>query len=68
MAEEIGINKYAPQTKFEARYNYKTLQNAPALKPENDKWVTSIYRDIMPAKNIERRDSAIAGATVWDSC
>ena len=67
VAEEIGINKHAPQSKFEAKFDYKTLQNAPALKPENAKWVTTIYRGIIPAKNIEKRDFAIAGATVWDS-
>jgi dimethylaniline monooxygenase (N-oxide forming) len=68
VAEEIGINKHAPSTKFfETKFEHKTLQGAPALKPENGKWVTSIYRGIIPAKNIEKHDFAIAGATVWDS-
>jgi hypothetical protein len=42
------------------------LANAPAANPDNE-WVTSIYRGLIPAKNIEKRDFAIAGAQVWDS-
>lgn len=64
-AEEIGISSHVPQTKVKVKWDYKTLENAPALKPENEEWVTSIYRGIVPAKNIENRDFAIAGATVW---
>ncbi|KAF8802217.1 FAD/NAD(P)-binding domain-containing protein [Phlegmacium glaucopus] len=62
VAEEIGIDRHAPQTKVQVKWDYKTLENAPALRPENEKWVTSVYRGIVPAKNIEKRDFAIAGA------
>ena len=66
VAQEIGISSYASQTEVETKWDYKTLANAPAPSPENE-WVTSIYRGLIPAKNIDKRDFAIAGATVWDS-
>jgi dimethylaniline monooxygenase (N-oxide forming) len=66
MTQEIGINRHAPQEEVNTKWDYKTLANAPAPKPDNE-WVTSIYRGLIPAKNIEKRDFAIAGATVWDS-
>jgi hypothetical protein len=64
VAQEIGIDRHAPQAEVKAEWNYKTLQNAPVPKSNNEKWVTSIYRGLIPAKNIEKRDFAIAGATV----
>ncbi|KAF8162699.1 hypothetical protein B0H34DRAFT_650867 [Crassisporium funariophilum] len=60
-AEELGISKYIPQAKVQASWNYPSLKNAPA--PQSDgAWVTPIYRGLVPAKNIARRDFAIAGA------
>jgi len=67
MAQEVGIDRHMSGKKVKPTWNYKTLEDGPVLKAENDGWVTSIYRGIIPAKNIERRDFAIAGATVWDS-
>jgi dimethylaniline monooxygenase (N-oxide forming) len=66
MAQEMGINRYTPQTEVKTKWDYKTLENAPAPNPDIE-WVTSIYRGLIPAKNIEKRDFAIAGGTVWDS-
>lgn len=66
MAQEIGIDRHTPQMEVKTKWDYKTLANAPAPDPEIE-WVTSIYRGLIPAKNIEKRDFAIAGATVWDS-
>ena len=65
LAEEIGINRHAPTT-LNMSWDYTTLNDPPALKPEHKLWVTSIYRGLVPAKNIERRDFAIAGALVLD--
>ena len=65
MAEEIGIAKHAPKTRVKTEWNhYKSLKDSPPESPEHGKWVTSIYRGIVPAKNIEKRDFAIAGAVV----
>ncbi|KAF8148269.1 hypothetical protein B0H34DRAFT_737616 [Crassisporium funariophilum] len=63
MAEELGITRHAPQTVTKAKWDYVSLtQHRPTASRENDKWVTSIYRGLVPAKNIEKRDFAIAGA------
>jgi len=66
MAEEIGIAKHAPQTIVKKQWNYESLKNRPPEAPEykTDNWVLSIYRGLVPAKNIEKRDFAIAGAFV----
>jgi dimethylaniline monooxygenase (N-oxide forming) len=41
-----------------------TLKDAPAAHPDSEQWASSIYRAIVPAKNIERHDFAINGAVV----
>ena len=64
MVEEIGIAKHAQKTNVKMQWNYKSLKNPPPEAPEHGNWVTSIYRGLVPAKNIEKRDFAIAGAVV----
>jgi hypothetical protein len=66
MEQEIGIERHAPQMEVKTKWDYNTLANAPAPKNPENEWVTSIYRGLIPAKNIEKRDFAIAGATVWN--
>jgi len=56
-----------PTIALSTAWNYTTLEDPPALNPENKLWVTSIYRGLIPAKNIEQRDFAIAGALVFDN-
>ena len=69
MAEEIGIAKHAPKTKVKTKWNYESLKyDRPPEAPEIGNWVTSIYRGLVPAKNIEKRDFAIAGASVSCVC
>ncbi len=41
-----------------------TLKDPPPAHPDSEQWASSIYRGIVPAKNIERRDFAINGAIV----
>ncbi|KAF5315243.1 hypothetical protein D9619_007506 [Psilocybe cf. subviscida] len=64
-AEQLGIAKYpAPMTDVHTRWDdLKSLQSVdrPASAPENAKWMTAIYRGIVPAKNIAHRDFAVAG-------
>ena len=64
VAAELGINRHAAQTKVIKTWAYKTLQDPPPSAPENEKWVTSIYRGLVPGKNIDKRDFAIAGSLV----
>ncbi|KAF8184219.1 hypothetical protein BJ912DRAFT_975413 [Pholiota molesta] len=66
-AEELGIGRHAPISTLKGvddMWNYKTLANPPTAHPENmaQNWVTSVYRGIVPGKNILRRDFAISGA------
>ena len=44
--------------------SFLTLKDAPAAHPDGEQWASSIYRGIVPAKNIERRDFAINGSVV----
>ncbi|KAF7357607.1 FAD/NAD-P-binding domain-containing protein [Mycena sanguinolenta] len=44
--------------------NYKSLSNPPPLHDENKRWSSSIYKGMVPAKNILRRDFAINGAVL----
>ncbi|XP_006457665.1 hypothetical protein AGABI2DRAFT_213163 [Agaricus bisporus var. bisporus H97] len=62
MADEIGISKHSPSSKMTNTWDYSSLYGGPKVHPQSDQWVTSIYRGIIPAKNILRRDFAIAGA------
>lgn len=68
MAEQLGIAKYpAPKIVVHTPWDdWKSLQGVdrPASAPENAKWMTAIYRGIVPAKNIAHRDFAVAGGVV----
>jgi len=47
------------------QWKYKSMKSGPVEVREEDKeWVTSIYRGLVPAKNILERDFAIAGSLV----
>ncbi|PPQ71555.1 hypothetical protein CVT24_006436 [Panaeolus cyanescens] len=62
MAKELGVGRHEPLTKITPKWDYKSLKNPPKTNPDHYKWVTSIYRGIVPAKNILNRDFAIGGA------
>ncbi|TFK38878.1 hypothetical protein BDQ12DRAFT_604602 [Crucibulum laeve] len=61
-AKEIGIGRHKSQVKIDETWNYATLAGSPPAHPDSENWVTSIYRGIIPAKNIDQRDFAIGGA------
>ncbi|KAJ6620258.1 FAD/NAD-P-binding domain-containing protein [Mycena sp. CBHHK59/15] len=65
-ASDIGLHRHHPihQDLPDEWANYKTLSNPPPLHPENEKWSSSIYRGIVPTKNLLRRDFAINGAVL----
>jgi hypothetical protein len=64
MADEIGISKHSPSSKAINTWDYSSLYGGPEAHPQSEQWVTSIYRGIVPAKNILRRDFAVAGTLV----
>ncbi|KAF8588578.1 FAD/NAD(P)-binding domain-containing protein [Ramaria rubella] len=61
-AEDIGIRRHPPERKFTGEWNYASLANPPSAPPDSEQWASSIYRGIVPAKNITCRDFAVNGA------
>ncbi|KAJ7367120.1 FAD/NAD-P-binding domain-containing protein [Mycena albidolilacea] len=65
-AEQLGISRHSPGPLPVSKYidagNYYSLKNPPPSRPASEKWASSIYNGIVPAKNIARRDFAINGA------
>lgn len=59
---ELGIQQHAPDQHIRDEWDYASLANPPYAHPESEQWASSIYRGIVPAKNILRRDFAINGA------
>lgn len=62
--EELGIGRHPPSTDVDEWRHYKTLASPPATHPQRDQWASSIYRGLVPARNITKRDFAINGAVV----
>ncbi|EIW61544.1 FAD/NAD-P-binding domain-containing protein [Trametes versicolor FP-101664 SS1] len=64
-AEELGLNPHpAAETSSDHHWDYTSLYNPPPLHPDAKKWSSSIYRGIVPSRNIARRDFAVNGACV----
>ncbi|KAF5386925.1 hypothetical protein D9615_001925 [Tricholomella constricta] len=61
-AAELGISRHPPLMKVADTWNYTSLNNPPSSRPDNEQWASSIYRGIVPAKNLDKRDFAINGA------
>ena len=72
-ANEVGIARHPPSIDLKSTVRqwdyYKSLGDPPATHPSNesDEYVASIYRGIVPGKNILRKDFAIIGAAVSPS-
>ena len=62
--EQLGLGRYRPDPKTKHRWDYASLANPPDMLEETP-WSASIYRGIVPAKNILNRDFAVNGAMVW---
>ncbi|KAI6046404.1 FAD/NAD(P)-binding domain-containing protein [Pisolithus marmoratus] len=61
-AKELGIGRHSPPADAqEYVWDYTSLRNPPSY-PRSQEWVSSIYRGIVPARNITYRDFAINGA------
>ncbi|KAI6105078.1 FAD/NAD(P)-binding domain-containing protein [Pisolithus croceorrhizus] len=62
-AKELGIGRHPPLTDVEEHvWDYTSFSNPPTSHPRSEVWVSSIYRGIVPARNINHRDFAINGA------
>jgi hypothetical protein len=62
--DAIGLGRRLPSQRTAApQWDYQTLKNPPA-QPDGKQLGPSLYRGIVPAKNILRRDFAINGAVV----
>ncbi|KAI0329616.1 FAD/NAD(P)-binding domain-containing protein [Cubamyces sp. BRFM 1775] len=63
-AEELGLTPHQAEVASAYHWSYPTLAHAPPIHPDAKKWSSSIYRGLVPAKNIHRRDFAVNGACV----
>ncbi|KAJ3796856.1 FAD/NAD(P)-binding domain-containing protein [Lentinula aff. detonsa] len=64
---QVGLGKYPPQYVSLDSYDeewkkYMSLKNPPPAPATNQLWMSCIYRGIVPARNILKRDLAINGA------
>ncbi|KAI0650878.1 FAD/NAD-P-binding domain-containing protein [Trametes meyenii] len=63
--EELGLNPYlAANTTTVYQWDYTTLKDSPPLHPGAQRWSSSLYRGLVPARNIANRDFAVNGACV----
>jgi hypothetical protein len=66
--EDIGLSRHPPSPAgikaSKREWNYTSLKNPPNTHEDSDQWSSSIYRGIVPAKSILRRDIAVNGSIV----
>lgn len=63
--DDLGLGNRVPIETAKSKnyeWNYTTLANPPLAPPENQHWGSSLYRGLVPAKNILQRDFAVNGA------
>ena len=60
--EQLGLGRHRP-SKTNYRWDYASFANPPDI-PGEAPWSASIYRGLVPAKNIFNRDFAVNGAMV----
>lgn len=63
-AADLGLHRCHPiRPEMNGEWkNYTTLANPPASTPDTEVWSSSVYKGIVPSKNILRKDFAINGA------
>ncbi|KAF9074343.1 FAD/NAD(P)-binding domain-containing protein [Rhodocollybia butyracea] len=65
--DQIGLGKYPPQYVPLDSYDdewkgYTSMRDPPSALPANQEWMSCIYRGIIPARSILKKDLAINGA------
>lgn len=69
--DDLGLGNHAPMDRAEFQnyeWNYTTLQNPPPAHPATEQWGSTLYRGLVPAKNILQRDFAVNGASFTTNC
>ncbi|KAI0058580.1 FAD/NAD-P-binding domain-containing protein [Artomyces pyxidatus] len=62
---KLGLKRHAPTLNAEKyHWDYRSLSNPPPAHRDGAQWASSIYRGLVPAKNIAKRDFAINGAVI----
>ncbi|KAH9899418.1 FAD/NAD-P-binding domain-containing protein [Cubamyces lactineus] len=64
LLDELGLAPQPANPDAPYRWDYTTLKNPPPLHPDAKRWSSTIYRGIVPAKNIMRRDLTINGTGI----
>lgn len=67
MRVELGLDFNVPSVNKEVEHrwdNYLTLKNPPFMNNEQAVAASSIYRGLIPARNLFKRDFAVNGASV----
>ncbi|THH12096.1 hypothetical protein EW146_g7825 [Bondarzewia mesenterica] len=59
LADDLGLSR-RPPTDFH-KWDYPSMANPPPSRPDIEQSSTQIYRGLVPAKEIDRRDFAING-------
>ena len=62
--EDLGLAPQPAKDLPPHEWKYTTLADAPALHPGAKSWSSGLYRGIVLAKHIDRRDFAVNGAVV----
>ncbi|KAI0758131.1 FAD/NAD(P)-binding domain-containing protein [Fomes fomentarius] len=60
--KDLGLGPRPADPDVHHHWDYTTLKDAPPLHPDAKKWSSTIYRGLVPARNIVCRDFAINGA------
>ncbi|KAI0371492.1 FAD/NAD(P)-binding domain-containing protein [Pilatotrama ljubarskyi] len=59
---ELGLDPQPASPETSAyKWEYTTLSDPPATHPDTKRWSSGLYRGLVPAKNITRRDLAVNG-------
>jgi hypothetical protein len=61
--EQLGLGRHRPDLQTKYRWDYASLANPPDIAGEPPR-LASIYRGLVPAKNILNHDFAVNGAMV----
>ena len=63
--DEVGFGKQAPTLPIKDYWRYaSTKKGLPEVHPGINDWTTTIYRGIVPARNLLHRDFALVGSLV----